>query len=299
MFLTVLWNEEKLCCTLWQGKERLSDRVWMTAGATGESFSQAVKPWLEAHAAVPLEVVVWQKRQPENTAASETTEHFAKELASWSGGNLFEVPLWWEEELPYLARYSGFPGIVRQAVYDKVRHEAALGTLIRQGELPKECILANFEEATTIAAYRGTSLLDCNNGRDGEGPMGLSYSGLLPTEPLIQFAFQSGKPLSDLEHKLLISGWVAYQGMLKRQEWEEIWMYQVLKEIGAMQAVLRFRAQQVFATGILAQDSSLMKRISERLPWPLRLEVISEDLSLGLACTWCTVSSQRKEEEDA
>lgn len=297
MFLTILGNENKLVCTLWQGKERLSDRVWRGSGRLSlalergeqglskldESFYQEMIEWLRAQGAVRLEAVVWQNRHPEDLAG---LARFIQELSAWAGTEAVEIPLWWEGELPELARYSGFPGINRRAVYDRVRHEAVLGGLSRQGRLPNHSILADLGEATTIAAYAGKDLLDCNNARDGEGPMGLSHSGSLPTEPLIHFACHSGKTLSELEHKLSVSGWAAYQGILTREQWEAVWLYQVLKEIGAMQAALKMKAEVVFATGSLSRDFNLMKRLSEGLPSPLSLEVVEEDLSLGLAEMW-------------
>lgn len=306
MFLTMLWREDSLLCALWQGEKRQSTRTWRKTDAVSfsgengkldEGFGQEVMDWTNNAGVIKLEAVVWQNRFFKGL--HETAVQLASDLAERFSSELFEVPLWWEEDLPEVAQYSGFPGITRRAVYDKVSHAAILAAQAQKNRLSGRFLVANFGDGTTVAAYDQEILLDCNNARDGEGPMGLTYSGTLPTEPFIQLVFRSGKPQSYFEQKLSESGYAAYEGVLTRREWEEIWLYQVLKEIGAMQAVLKMKADLILAVGTLSRDVQLMKRLAGRLPPALKLEIVDPDLLQGLANTWFESCAERKEKENA
>ncbi|KLU61384.1 butyrate kinase 2 [Peptococcaceae bacterium CEB3] len=295
MFLTWVEQVKGIELTLWRGEERLESRCFPPYGpAAGDQNTEpdalrvACEGWLGGLGVSALQVVLVAGL---DFRASASGSCRVDKLARTFGACLCAIPLWWEEDLPELAEVSGFPGIKRKGVYDRIAHEAALCRLERESEpnLSARLIVASLGEGVSVAAYAGGRLLDVNNARDGEGPMGWKCSGSLPTEPFIHWAFTGGKTRAELESALEEEGgWAAYKGMMSAEEWEEIMAYQVVKEIGAMRAVLKQRVDRIVLTGEMASRSG-MARIRKRLPPdPAVQEIPGADRALGLARIWLT-----------
>lgn len=318
-------NEVKL--TLWTDGECVQSEFLAEAGLLSQRYEadrsafEPVVNWLAGQGVEDLQAVVWEgtdssgrEREVRERAglssggnhgvdeadsrkqAQVWQEHglafLARELARIYRGSLCEIPAWWEEELPEPARVSGFPGIERRGVYDRIAHMAALCQAEQEAGLSRKSriIVASLGEGVSVAAYVGGKLLDVNNARDGEGPMGLTCAGSLPTEPLVHWAFSGGKSRLELERGLTESGgWAAYSGKMSREKWEEVLVYQVLKEIGGMRAVLQQEVDRVILTGDRALGQELTERIRESLPSNLPVQVIpGVNRALGLARIWLT-----------
>lgn len=292
MFITLVAQSTTIMLTVWVGKEKNYTRTWNTEEYE-QRFSDPVSlagviqetcDWLNRQGLQSVRAIVWQRRQVEIAGF----EFFAEGLAEALKGISYEVPFWFEDRLPEIAQISGLPGIVRRGVYDKAAHEAAIyQTSLELGYTPNQFIVANLSEGVTVAAYSEGQLLDVNNARDGEGPMGLTTTGNLPTELLIHWAYTSGEDLAVLEGKLNHGGWAAYEGNISKAEWESILAYQVLKEIGAMRAVLKQKAELVILTGKLTFSEKLIGTICGQLPLTLPVKIVPRvDVELGLARIW-------------
>ncbi|MHB1652216.1 MAG: hypothetical protein ACYCVD_07020 [Desulfitobacteriaceae bacterium] len=291
MFVTLVFQPSGVLLAAWAGQERPHARAWLentcinlTDPVEPARSKQEILDWLAQRGIHSVDAVVWQRPREVTAWFTGLVEGLAKAL----GGTSQEIPLWWEETLPEIAQVSGFLGIVRRGVYDKAAHEAAFDyASLELGRAPGRYIVASLGDGVSVAAYAEGRLLDVNNARDGEGPMGLKYTGSLPTELLIDWAFTSGETLSILEERLEQGGWSAYEGKMTQAKWESILAYQVLKEIGAMQAVLKQEVELIVLTGELAYRTEFIDKIILRLPVLIPVIVVpGVDRALGLARIW-------------
>lgn len=292
MFATLEVKTAEVTLIQWEGESCLAAQTWILADFpeifTDQTqltkLAKDVGGWLNK----PIEALVWQEKFEENTSADRLAEELAIALTKKWGGEIVTVPALWEETLPEVAQISGLPEIVRLGVYDRVAHEAALYQVGKLAPLDGRFIVACLGQTVSIAAYAEGRLLDVNNSWDGDGPMGLMTAGTLPSSDLVKWAFTSGQTHAEAEKKLVNeSGWAAYQKTMTEEQWHEILAYQVVKEIGSMQAVLRGRVDGVILTGELTKRPELVRLVTGRLPDTVEVYVLpGSDVARGLAVLW-------------
>ena len=295
MFATLEIKLNRTTVILWRGCEQLATRSWE---APAVCHSAQVSKWLREQGVSELEGVIWQECSPNQQSALPTDQtlwdlnrclaDLAGNLITEFGGEARKISALWEVELPEVARLSGLPEIQRRGVYDRVAHAAALAHLRPLLPTAERVVVASLDCGVSVAAQVGGRVLDVNNSWDGDGPMGLTRAGSLPTGDLIHWAFSSGLTLSECEEKItMAAGWRAYHEMMTETEWEKILAYQVAKEIGAMRAVLEQQVDAIVLTGELAGHSTLVREIASFLPQTIPLYVFpGKDGGWGLAEIW-------------
>jgi len=293
MFATLEIKLGRVIVTLWQGREQLAAQGWEAACG-----SVPVINWLREQGVSKLEGVVWQECSVSARSALPNIQGFdesdrrmaelAGDMVRAFGGVAKVIPALWEEALPDVAKLSGLPEIERRGLYDRVAHAAALAHVRSLLPTAERLVVAALDRGVSVAAQVGHKILDVNNSWDGDGPMGLTRAGSLPTGDLIHWAFSSGLTLAECEDKITAAaGWSAYQRTMTEAEWEKILAYQVVKEIGAMRAVLEQRVDAIVLTGDLAGHSHLVREIASFLPETIPLYIFpGKDGGWGLAEIW-------------
>jgi len=205
------------------------------------------------------------------------------------------------DEFTPLARYTGFPGMLRRSQSHTLNIRATAGRLARELGRSLESlrlVVAHLGGGISIAPLHEGRILDVNNANDG-GPFSAQRCGSLPTTQLVELAF-SGlyRDASELNRVLTTqSGLLGLLGsddlreVIRRieagderaQEVLRAMAYQIAKEIGAMATVLYGRVDRILLTGGLAHPP-LTDWIGQRTDWIAPLRVYpGEDEMLALA----------------
>jgi butyrate kinase len=186
-----------------------------------------------------------------------------------------------DEMLP-LARYTGLPGITRQALSHALNlHAAARMACERLGRplTQSRFVVAHLGGGFSIVPMDGGRIVDTNNANSG-GPFSPTRAGTLPTQPLIKLCFSGSKTAAELKRLTTKEGGLTAhvgtpdaleveariaQGDAHAREVYEAMAYQTAKEIGAMATVLCGRLDGVVLTGGLAHSNLFCQWLSERV----------------------------------
>lgn len=208
------------------------------------------------------------------------------------------------DEFEEPARYSGLPGITRRSLLHALNIRAtAFKAAERMGRTfdSLNLVVAHLGSGFSICAIRQGKIVDVNNANDG-GPFSPQRTGTLPVTQLVELAF-SGKFGSAKELNSLLTkkaGMLAYLGTHDLRDVEkriaagdrtaaavlEAMLYQIVKEIGAMAAVLDGQLDAILITGGVAYSSQVQETLRRRLEWlapvmPFPGENELEALALG------------------
>jgi butyrate kinase len=186
------------------------------------------------------------------------------------------------DEFEPLARYSGHPSVRRRSLSHAISIHAAARRAADELKIPipeSAFVVCHLGGGISIAAVQGGRIVDVNDAAS-DGPFSPERTGGLPLQQLIDLCY-SHKFSREQMKKMVMGngGLVAYlgtnsteevekmisQGDEKAREVYEAMAYQIAKEIGAMAAVLRFRANAVVVTGGVARSKLLMPWIEERI----------------------------------
>lgn len=187
------------------------------------------------------------------------------------------------DELADVARISGHPDFQRKSIFHALNQKAVARQHAQQILKKYEdlnLIVAHLGGGITVGAHKRGSVIDVNQGLDGEGPFSPERSGTLPVGDLVKACF-SGK-YSEKEIKKMITGnggLVAYLNTNNAYEVEQrvkagdkyakliysAMAYQVAKSIGAMSAVLKGDVDGILITGGIAHDKWFTKQIIEHV----------------------------------
>lgn len=183
------------------------------------------------------------------------------------------------DELNELARISGHPLLPRRSIFHALNQKAvarqhAKSIMRKYEEL--NLVVVHLGGGITVGAHKKGSVVDVNQGLDGDGPFSPERSGTLPVGDLVRLCF-SGE-YSEKEILKMITGkggLVAYLGTNSASEVEQravsgdedakliydAMAYQVAKEIGAMAAVLQYDIDGILITGGIAHDTYFTNQI--------------------------------------
>src|SRR5690625_4136482 len=189
------------------------------------------------------------------------------------------------DELNYLARFSGLPGIERKSIFHALNQKEVARKASRELNITYEqanLIVAHLGNGITIGAHCQGKVIDVNNGLHGDGPFSLERAGTIPSEALIGLCF-SGKYKEEDVIKIITSkgGLRAYLKTDNLTEIEnrirnndtnakvviEAMAYQIAKEIGSMATVTKGKIHGIVLTGELANSEILTDFITERAKW--------------------------------
>ncbi len=187
------------------------------------------------------------------------------------------------DELCDLARLSGIPQISRQSSFHALNQKATARKVAAQLGRDYEdlnLVVVHMGGGISVGAHQRGAVIDVNNALDGDGPYSPERAGSLPNAALIKMCF-SGRYSEQQMLRLMTGGGglVAYLGTSDALEVEQridegyrkahkVYMglaYQVVKEIGAMAAVLGGQVDALAFSGSLVYSRRLMSFIKPRV----------------------------------
>jgi butyrate kinase len=181
------------------------------------------------------------------------------------------------------ARYSGTPLISRSAIGHVLNTKAVARRYARENGRAYESlrlIVVHMGSGMTVSAHRDGQMIDQNTPE--EGPFGPDRTGWLPVRQLIQLCFSGAFNEKQLDRMVFGEGGLyAYLGTRDLVEVErridsgdrlaaqvyKAMIYKLVKEIGAMAAVLEGRVDALLMTGGMANSERLVRRLRESVEW--------------------------------
>lgn len=188
------------------------------------------------------------------------------------------------DELDDIARISGHPMFERKSIFHALNHKFAgrsYAKSINKQYDELNLIIAHVGEGgISIGAHKNGKVVDVNQAYDGDGPFSYARSGTLPYGDLIEVCY-SGKYEKNELRKMLIheGGLKAHLGTdninlieIKIREGDEkaafilkAMAYQVVKEIGAMYAILEEQPDAIILSGNIFQSKLFTDEVKHRI----------------------------------
>lgn len=209
----------------------------------------------------------------------------AAEMAEGLGIPAFVVDPPVIDEMYRIAKYSGHPDIPRRPMFHALNQRAIAKRFASEIDIPYDSlrlIVCHIGGGITVGAHLNGSIVDVNNGLEGEGSYTAERPGTLPVLDVLRIAF-SGKYGTTFEelrrHFSFDCGLKGYTGTnngkeisarirsgdVKAERAYRGMAYQISKEIGAMAAVLQGKVDAILITGGFAHDKLLMHWIEENI----------------------------------
>lgn len=211
--------------------------------------------------------------------ASNLGPVIAKKMADEAGIPAYFTDPIVVDELQDVARISGFSGMERESIFHALNHKSvARKAAAQMGKKYEELnlVIAHLGGGVSVAAHRKGKVVDVFNTRE-EGAMCMDRGGSIPTSGVIEFCF-SGVSKEEAKKRLCCeSGLYSYLGTRDFKEVEarafggdlrartlfEAFVYQVAKDIGAMEAVLKFQVDAVLLTGGIVNSDRVCEALAE------------------------------------
>ncbi|HOO31834.1 MAG TPA: butyrate kinase [Thermotogota bacterium] len=209
------------------------------------------------------------------------------------------------DEMCELARYSGHPMIQRRSVFHALNQKAVALKAAEEIGKPYEdinLIVVHMGGGISVGAHKKGKVIDVNNALDGDGPFTPERTGTLPITGLIDLCYSGKYTLQEMKKNLKGNGGlVSYLGINDGVEIQKkirngdkeaatvyrAMIYQIVKWIGKMAAVLKGEIDGIILTGGLAYDQDhVVKWISESVSYLGKLFVYpggDEEEALALA----------------
>lgn len=218
---------------------------------------------------------------PRHHHASNLGAPLAHAIAAQAGCPAYVVDPVSVDELPPVARVSGCPDIARFSFVHALNIRACGRRLAAELGKPfaqTNAVVAHMGAGFSIAALRGGRIVDSTN-RMENSPFTPERAGGLPPIPLIELCFSGRYDKDALMRRLYGQGGVfAYLGTKDIRKAESMaaagdaradlllqaMVYQTAKAIGAMAAVLDFRADALVLTGGIAHSARITQALVDR-----------------------------------
>ena len=219
-----------------------------------------------------------------------TSEHIAniggilaKHFADQAGVNAYVTDPTCVDEMPEIARVSGFAGFERLPKWQPLSHKATARKIsrllgVKYSEI--NLITAHLGGGITVAAHEKGRVIDVNNGLDGDGPFSADRPGQVPIRELIRYCFDSGKTKEEVIKTFISKGGLySYFNTVSTIEIEKMaadgnkraalildaMAYCIAKEIGSDATVLKGQVDAIALTGGIANSHYITSRIKERV----------------------------------
>ena len=193
----------------------------------------------------------------------------AREIADPLGIPSYFVDPVCVDELCDLARISGLKGMERESFFHALNQKSVARKAAKQLGKPYEelnLIVLHLGGGVSVAAHQKGLVIDNFNVKD-DGAMGLDRPGALPTNAVVNLCF-SGKTKQEIKKLIGSEGGVySYLGTKDFREIErrafsgedpeatlifKALAYQLIKDVGAMAAVMKFQVDAIVYTGGMA-----------------------------------------------
>jgi len=184
------------------------------------------------------------------------------------------------DELEPVARMTGIKGVYRNVHLHALNlKETAIQHARKTGRRYEDCnfIVCHFGGGISISAHRKGRMIDGNDNIGGEGPMAPTRCGAVPAMELVNYCF-SGRAEKEVKALCMkTGGFVSHLGTSDALEvsmraakgekvsklvWDAM-IYQMIKEIGAMAAVLGGEVDGILLGGGMVHNNELVARIKE------------------------------------
>ena len=236
--------------------------------------------------------------RPEKMHASNIGIPVAAELAERLGVPAYTVdPVIVDEFIPE-AEISGFKPVRRVSTSHALSVRAAARRAAEQIGRPFEdvnLVVAHLGGGITVAALRGGRMIDNNIALLGEGPFTPQRAGTLPLDGIIELCCSGEYSREELVEQLTRKGGlVSYLGEYRMEIIEQrvadgdeearlvvdAMVYRIVKEIGAMFAVLEADVEAVVLTGGLVRSPLIFKALRRRVARLAPVIVYQESLEM-------------------
>ncbi len=189
------------------------------------------------------------------------------------------------DEMDDIAKVTGIPEIKKISIFHALNQKAAAREAAKRIKKKyRDCnfIVAHLGGGITIGIHKKGSVVDVNNGLNGDGPFSPERAGSIPTWSLVEWATTGLYSLPELKKKITGKGGVvAHLGTNDMREVKKMvekgdkrasiiynaLAYNVAKGIGALAPVVNGKIDAVIITGGLAFDKNLMTIIKNRVKY--------------------------------
>jgi butyrate kinase len=206
------------------------------------------------------------------------------------------------DELSPVARYSGVPELPRTSVFHALNQKAVAKRYAKECGKPYETlrlIVVHMGGGVSVGAHINGKVVDVFNALDGDGAFSPERAGAVPSGALVKMCF-SGKYTEKEVYGRIVGngGFNAYLGTNDMREVtkmadagdekakivKEAFIYQVIKDIGSMAAVLKGDVDQIIVTGGIAYGKDVVAAMRDAVEWIAPFTVYpGEDELLALA----------------
>jgi butyrate kinase len=201
------------------------------------------------------------------------------------------------DEMTEEARLSGIPELERKSLSHALNIKFVarkVAQLMEKSLEETNLVVAHLGTGISIASIRRGRMIDVNNANDG-GPFSSQRAGSLPTTGLIKLCFSGKYSESELlSYVTKGAGLLAYLGTddleeIERrinsgdEEAERVWkalVHQIVKEVGAMAAVLSGDVDAIVITGGMARSSKLVSDLRNKLLWIAPIYVFPGEMEM-------------------
>jgi butyrate kinase len=206
------------------------------------------------------------------------------------------------DELAPVARYSGVPELPRTSVFHALNQKAVAKRYAKECGKPYESlrlIVVHMGGGVSVGAHINGKVVDVFNALDGDGAFSPERAGAVPSGALVKMCF-SGKYTEKEVYSRIVGngGFNAYLGTNDMREVtkmadagdekakivKEAFIYQVIKDIGSMAAVLKGDVDRIIVTGGIAYGKDVVDAMRDAAEWIAPFTVYpGEDELLALA----------------
>lgn len=185
------------------------------------------------------------------------------------------------DEFQDVARVTGLHDIFRTvSIHALNQKETAIRVAHDLNKTYESCdfIVCHIGGGVSVTAHHQGRMIDSNGILNGEGPMAPTRSGALPAVDLVNLCY-SGKWTRDEMYQRITKtgGFVDHLGTSDVIEIKKMindgnqyarlvydaFKYQIVKQIGAMAAILRGKVDAIILTGGIANDADLVRYVTE------------------------------------
>ncbi len=214
------------------------------------------------------------------------TDHAAKlgVMAAYEWGKEYGKPAYTinptnMDELIPEARITGVKGLYRRAQSHALNQKAVCAAEAeKMGRKTEDCsfVIAHIDGGITVGAHRGGRMIDCTEGAGGDGPFTPTRIGSIPVLGVVRY-LEKGHTTSELRTLCSRSGgFVSHFGTSDTKKvhtlvekgdehavlvWKAM-LYQIVKAVGEMAAVLSGKVDAVILTGGLVRYPDLVDYIT-------------------------------------
>ncbi|MDR2780713.1 MAG: butyrate kinase [Synergistaceae bacterium] len=203
------------------------------------------------------------------------------------------------DEMSAMAHVTGLPDIRRKSIFHTLNHKAvAAKEADKLGKPIAECdfIVCNLDSTISVAAHHRGRVIDVNDIQSGSGPLSPRQAGNLPPLQLAELCFSGKYSLEEL--RIRITGAGGFVGHLGTDDFDEVirrvrmgdrkfqsvygaFVYQLIKQIGSIAAIMSGKTDSVILTGRMASNEYFTDMITEKVKWiaPVSCYPGSDDIS--------------------